>query len=152
MRQGAVLAAALASLVAGQAAQAANCAGPEIAEAARVVEFEAMMMAVSLRCARAGVDMRPTFDRMVGTHAARFGAADTAMHRYFAPAGPRAFDRYATGIANKYGGGATDGGTCRVFNGLAGELASPASDGRVLGAVVRAMIRMPEGLDCPAKP
>lgn len=139
----AVTALALAGLLIAQGAQAAACMDSETEHAVRLVEFEILMMTVSLRCVHVGQDSRPTYERMVGAHAATFTAANAAVKRRLG-AGNHALDRYVTQVANRYGGGATDLGRCRMFETVAAQLATGSADTRMLDTVADAMIRTPQ--------
>ncbi len=142
------------ALMAAQPAQAA-CVDGQIVSAARLHEFETMMMAVSLRCSRIGVNMRPTFDSMVEVNRHRFEEASAKVQKFFsngsAKAHGGAFDTYATKVANKYGGGGTTPDTCRMFDALGKELSRMVQGGQILMTVAEAMIRKPVIQDptCP---
>lgn len=157
-RKALVLATALA-LVGAQSAQAA-CIEPPLAQAARLHEFQTLMMTVSLRCSLRGVAMQPHYEAMVSSHQPHFDAAVQRLQGYFATAGaPEArhgglYDRYATMIANRYGGGETSLDSCRLFDAVAAELARARDEGRTLAAVATAMVRHPvlERATCPVAP
>lgn len=148
----------LALVVSGSAR--ATCIDPPMLHAARLHEFGMMMMDVSLRCNRIGVVMQPHYESMVGAHRAQFEDAARKLQHYFAPDATAeahhggSFDRYATLIANRYGGGNTSLDTCRVFDGIAHEVSLATDGGRMLGAVAQAMIEHPmlERATCPTKP
>jgi len=119
-----------------------------------------MMMDVSLRCNRIGVAMEAHYDRMVVANRIRFDEAAHKLQHYFALDAAKeaqhggAYDSYATLIANRYGGGNTSVDTCRVFDGIANEIAIATDGGRMLGAVAQAMIVHPmlERATCANKP
>ncbi len=152
------LALAMSGVVSG-AAQAA-CIDQPMLGAARLHEFGMMMMDVSLRCNRIGVQMQSHYDSMVVAHRVQFEDAARRLQHYFAPDAAAdvhhggSFDRYATLIANRYGGGSTSLDTCRVFDGIANEVARAADGGRMLGAVAQAMVAHPmlERATCVARP
>lgn len=135
----------LASAVA-MPAQAA-CYDRQTASAAKLHEFETMMMVVSLRCARIGVNLRGDFDGMVRVHQAPFGQAANRLRLYLGGDGvdPHSgqFDRYATVLANRYGGGATRVDDCQVLGQVVAELAR-LPDGEVLSAVADVMVARPQ--------
>jgi len=153
-----LLAAALA--LAGGDTAWASCIEEPVANAARLHEFETLMMDVSLRCSLMGVPMRPDYEAMVSAHQALFDAAVQRLQGFFAtanvPGNPHGglYDRYATMIANTYGAGSTSLDKCRVFDSIAVELARTSDNGRTLGAVAQAMIAHPvlERATCPAQP
>lgn len=153
-----MLAAALA--LAGADTARAGCIDEPVANAARLHEFETLMMDVSLRCSLMGVPMRPDYDAMVSAHQALFDAAAQRLQGFFAMANVPVklhgglYDRYATMIANTYGGGNTSLDKCRVFDSITIELTRTADNGRTLGAVAQAMIAHPvlERATCPIQP
>lgn len=130
--------AALSSLVGGQTAQA--CAADDLASAARLVEFETLMMTVSLRCTRAGMDLRPAYDSMIAASAMRFEQAQEALARQLGNSRGAGYDRYVTQVANRYGGGVTDPTRCAMFRAVATELAQNPSQ---LPLVADAMVPSP---------
>jgi len=136
---------ALAGLLAAAPVQAA-CIDSQTATAARIHQFETMMMVVSLRCTRMGYDMRASYEGMVTAHQAPFGQAATRLRRYLGGDGidphSGAFDRYATILGNTYGGGATTFSTCQTLDQVAGELAK-VPDVRLLTQVAEVLIARP---------
>lgn len=148
-RVGAAIAAAALLVPLPLQAAAPACLDRETLAAARVHEFEAMMMTVNLRCRTIGVDISGDFEAMLKTHAAVFAAAGRRMRAHFAGPG-RAYERYATGLGNRYGAGATDPANCRRFDSVAlGLAAKPAL--AELGKIVSAMVAQPRitGAICP---
>lgn len=141
---------ALAGLLAGVftsgPAQAA-CIDRQTATAARIHQFETMMMVVSLRCNRIGYDMRSTYEGMVNAHQAPFGQAAVRLRHYLGGDGidPHSggFDRYATILGNTYGGGATTFSTCQTLDQVAGELAK-VPDVRLLAQIAEVLIARPK--------
>jgi hypothetical protein len=158
-RRAAVVTAAALALVGAQSVQAA-CIDPPVAQAARLHEFETLMMTVSLRCSLRGVAMQPHYEAMVSSHQAHFDAAVQRLQGFFATSSaPETrhgglYDRYATMIANRYGGGETSLDSCRLFDAVAAELSAARDEGRTLAAVAEAMVRHPvlERATCPAAP
>ncbi len=138
----------------------AACIDEPVIAAARLHEFETMMMDVSLRCNRVGVAMQGHFNAMIGVHHAQFDEASQRLQHFFARDTVAdvqhggLYDRYATLIANRYGAGSTSLDSCRVFDALADEVSRAGDGGRMLGAVALAMIGHPllESATCPAKP
>ena len=135
------------ALMLAQVAQAQACSDEpgrnEIASSARLVEFETLMMTVSLRCTRAGIELRSHYENMVANNAARFGGAQAAVERYLGAGHGAGYDRYVTRVANRYGGGATSQEQCSMFRAVAQTLARKDSDPRALVAVAYAMIAEP---------
>jgi hypothetical protein len=144
----ALLALAACAGLTANTAQAA-CIDDTLAHAARLHEFEMMTMNASLRCSLQGIDWRSDYDAMVSAHQARFDGAAQALQRYFAGGAQvdahhgGAWDRYATLIANRYGGGTTTPDACRAFAAVVVEVARASADDRTLGAVARAMVEHP---------
>ncbi|WP_225204915.1 hypothetical protein [Novosphingobium huizhouense] len=138
---------ALAALAGAQTASAQSCLADaragELVRSGRLVEFETLMMAVSLRCARAGVDLRPVYEGMVAANGARFTSAHAAVQQLFGAERGTGYDRYMTQVANRYGGGATDPQKCAMFRTVAATLSNPAADLRALPAVAEAMVSAP---------
>ena len=144
----ALLAACLA--LAGVDTVRAACIDETLTHAARLHEFEMLMMNVSLRCSLMGVDMRPHYEAMVSAHQAQFDGAAQRLQHYFATSGQAEtrhgglYDRYATLIANRYGGGNTSLDSCHLFDSVVVEITRAAGDsGRTLGAVAHAMVEHP---------
>lgn len=135
------------SLVAGESASAQACDADarngELVRSGRLIEFETLMMTVSLRCARSGVDLRPLYESMIAANAARFSGAHAVVQQLFGTVRGTGFDRYVTQVANRYGGGATDPQKCAMFRTVAATLSNPASDPRTLPTVAEAMVSKP---------
>jgi hypothetical protein len=137
---------ALAGLALSGTARAA-CIDRQTATAARIHQFETMMMVVSLRCGRIGYDMRSSYEGMVIAHQAPFGQAATRLRHYlggnaFDPHSG-GFDRYATILGNTYGGGATTFSTCQTLDQVAGELAK-VPDVKLLAQIAEVLIARPK--------
>ncbi|MCH7627571.1 MAG: hypothetical protein IH997_02485 [Proteobacteria bacterium] len=139
----AIAMATLSSLAGSQAAQAQACAATALTQAARLVEFETLMMTVSLRCARAGVDLRAAYDGMVAANAPHFAQAQATIEAVLGGDHGAGYDRYVTQVANRYGGGATNPAHCTMFRTVAVALGNPG-DGRELEIVAEAMIAAPQ--------
>lgn len=148
MRRIAALA-AIAGLALSAPVQARGCLDSETLMAARLNEFGTMMMAVSLRCKAAGVDIAPGYEAMLTAHRTIFAAADRRLRAFFAGQ-PRAFDAYSTKLGNRYGGGATDMASCQRFERVARDLSADVS-ASALGKVVFAMVARPR-IDAEACP
>ena len=137
---------ALAGLALSGPAEAA-CIDHQTATAARIHQFETMMMVVSLRCGRIGYDMRSSYEDMVIAHQAPFGQAATRLRHYLGgndfDVHSGGFDRYATILGNTYGGGATSFGTCQTLDQVAGELAK-VPDVKLLAQVAETLITRPK--------
>jgi hypothetical protein len=153
-----LLAAGLA--LAGAETAKAGCIEEPVASAARLHEFEMLMMDVSLRCTRIGVAMQPHYEAMVTAHQRLFDDAARRLQSFFATnarddAHHRGlYDRYATLIANRYGGGNSSLDRCRMFDALAVEVVRAADAGHTLGIVAQGLIAHPllEIATCPSQP
>lgn len=159
MQRSRALALVLAALaLAGADTARATCIEPPVASAARLHEFEMLMMDVSLRCSRVGVAMRANYEAMVSAHQAQFDEAAHRLQSFFAMAAKGThgglYDRYATLIANTYGGGNTSYDSCRMFDAVAEKVAHAGDQGRTLGVVASGLIAHPllERATCPTAP
>lgn len=115
MRQIAKLAMAAAAVCAGITATAAQaqCWSKTAIDAAQVRDLETMLMVASLRCRITGQDFLSEYNAFVRQSRPALVEANDALRTHFASnGGLNAYDRYVTGVANRYGGGA-DGLTCR---------------------------------------
>lgn len=153
-----LIAAALAT-VGAQTAQAA-CIERPVAAAARLHEFEMMMMDVSLRCARVGVSMQAEYNTMVAANQGQFDAAEGQLKQFFASmTDPEQrhgtpFDRYTTMLANTYGAGNTSIEACRQFAAVTAAVANASDGGETLNTVVMGLVQHPmlERATCPVAP
>ncbi|MDP3548993.1 MAG: hypothetical protein Q8R81_01205 [Novosphingobium sp.] len=132
---------ALISLPFAQSAQAQGCLDGQTLAAARLHEFEAMMMTVSLRCRAIGVDISAGYEAMGTAHRPVFAAAGRHLRTFFGDE-RHAYDAYATRLGNRYGGGATDPANCHRFEAVARDLAA-APGVAALGKVAFAMVAEP---------
>ncbi|PTR12488.1 hypothetical protein C8K11_103416 [Novosphingobium sp. GV055] len=125
----------------------ASCLDSPTFEAARFHQFQTMMMTVSLRCKSHGMDVESSFSRMMIVHQGVFAAADKAIRGYISPAhgfaDKRAFDSYATLVANRYGGGATNLQACTAID-RAIKTVTADITGTTLRFVATAMVAHPE--------
>ncbi len=124
-----------------------SCLDSPTFEAARFHQFQTMMMTVSLRCKSHGMDVETSFSRMMIVHQGVFAAADKAIRGYISPAhgfaDKRAFDSYATLVANRYGGGATNLQACTAID-RAIKTVTADITGATLRFVATAMVAHPE--------
>jgi hypothetical protein len=153
--RGAVRFAATLALAAALPAQAATCWDARTIGAARINELGTMMMTASLRCRIAGVDFRDSLDRASRTFRQEFDAAHDRLQRHFAGSGAdggMAYGRFLTRIANLYGAGRADRGTCRALAAVNEELARPGVERDLLMLVALEMVRDPriDGPTCAA--
>jgi hypothetical protein len=151
MRQVRLLVITLA-LGAANPAQAA-CADRQTASAARLHEFETMMMTVSLRCRTIGIDMRDDFEAMSSKYQADFTGAGKQVQRFFGVSVKRGgdYDRYAVAVANKYGAGSTTSRNCKLLQKVVSFVTGIADGGESLVLAAEAMIPRStlEARSCP---
>lgn len=154
MRAGGAMLASIALATACQA-EAATCWDTPSIGAARVSEFETLLLVQTLRCKSVGIDMQGGFDRMLAAHRgtlemahrtlrAKFGESDVKR----ASAGP--YDRFVTGVANSYGAGKTEVPICQQFSALIEELGKGSTSSDFLISVAGEMVRDPrlDGAQC----
>lgn len=121
---------------------AQGCARVDAGAAARIVEFNALMLATSLRCRMVGVDIMPDYDRLLLAHARDFKEADDTLMAGFTGATPRdkrlSYDQYKIGLSNLYGGGKSSTSSCTQFARVFAELSTSdlADVRRVAGALI----------------
>lgn len=144
----------LASCVAGLAlifagtAHASACWDAQTVGAARISEFETMLMVSSLRCRAGGFDFHESYERFADTYKAAFGAAQLRLKAHFdaggSDGGRLAYDRYLIGVANFYGTGKTDADTCHAFEAINRELGDAAANPDLLPMIAMEMVRDPQ--------
>jgi hypothetical protein len=119
------------------AGMALACAGPVQArpacwseadmDAAKVRDLQSRLMVATLRCQGAGFDITPAYNRfVVANRPALQGVNGVLMTQFRSGFGEEAqveYDRYATALANAYGGDATDRDICANSERLAEEAA-----------------------------
>lgn len=151
------------ALFAGAPAEAA-CPDASINHSARLIEFETMMMDVSLRCAHFGVPMADHLADMTAAHHTIFENARDRIRSFMttatvpasaplpAAAGRTAartaqpsrradpLDRYMTMLGNRYGAGSTTPGRCRAFDAIALSLGDKANTDKLLTMVADSLI------------
>jgi hypothetical protein len=99
----------IASMNVGIGAQAA-CWTPQEAEAAQVRDMETMLMVASLRCRLSGQNFMTNYNAFVRESRPALSSVNERLRTHFGSLD--GYDRYVTGVANRYGAGA-DGLTCR---------------------------------------
>ena len=150
----------LASCVAGLALifagplHASACWDAPTVGAARISEFETMLMVSSLRCRAIGFDFHESYERFAETYKDAFGAAQLTLKAHFDAGGSdggREYDRYLIGVANFYGIGRTDAATCQAFEAVNKELGDGAANPDLLPMIDMEMVRDPliGGARCP---
>jgi hypothetical protein len=146
----AVAAASVAAAPVG--AVASPCWAPDAIDAARVQQFETMLMSVSLRCRTTGVDLAGHFERFRDTHKVRLEHVLAVLGEHYGvgrtPQGKRDLDHFVIQLANAFGGGRSDLPTCQSFAAVLAELNGTAEAQNALETFAFAMVRDPF-LDAP---
>ena len=161
--RGVGLGAALALALAPLSAVAAPCPDAATVQAARLVEFEIMMMDVSVRCNHVGVTIGNHLGDMSAAHITMFTEARERVATFLrslpVPVSPAAqarsggarpgakpsrrtdpFDRYLTMIGNQYGAGITTLQRCNAFDAIVLSLSEKANTDRLLTMVAESLI------------
>jgi hypothetical protein len=115
----------------------ATCWSAQDAEAAQVRDFDTMLMVASLRCRLSGQDFIQSYNAFVRESRPALSAMNVRLRAHFGNAD--AYDRYVTGIANRYGAG-TDGLTCR-------DMASIVKAARSEGGAASGLVRLAKSSD-----
>lgn len=140
--------AALSALsLASHASAAVPCWDAPTIGAARISEFETLMMVSVLRCKSAGIDMRPDLDRFQTVQRGILEKAHEALRTRYGVArlkqGNNDYDRFITMVANAYGMGQTAAGVCQQVGALLTELAKAETGADMLANAVIEMVRDP---------
>lgn len=152
------IAAALAVAMLASPAAAAPCWAPAAIDAARVQQFEIMLMSVSLRCRLVGVDLARPFEQFRETHKIRLEAVLGALEEHYGARssreGKRDLDHFVIQLANGFGGGRSDAASCQGFGAVLAELNATANPAEALESFAFAMVRDPfiDGPRCPLDP
>lgn len=97
-------------------------------DAARIRDLQSRLMVATLRCQAAGIDVTDDYNRFVIANRETLrGINGVLMTVFRSGAGEEAqteYDRFATALANHYGGGATSPRICAATARLAGEAAA----------------------------
>jgi hypothetical protein len=114
--KGFVFAALIAAGLSTASAQAACWSAQDVA-AAKVRDMETMLMVSALRCRASGHDFLSDYNRFVRGGRAALTQANDRLRSHFSvevgeARGLKAYDRYVTSIANRYGAG-SEGLSCR---------------------------------------
>jgi hypothetical protein len=143
-----------AALLAAAPANAAGCWKPEGAAAAKLRDLQSRLMVATLRCRAIGTDIEASYGNFVRSNRQTIQAANDLLKAQFATGdkvGARAYDSFATALANQYGGDATTDDLCRGFAAAAEDAASAGGDlGKLLGVAERLGPPPPlPGGECP---
>ena len=135
------------------ASAAAACPDAATAHAARLIEFQTMMMDVSVRCNHVGVTIGNHLNDMSAAHTTMFDDARERVRLFLANASaavgqPAAkpsrhgdpLDRYLTMLGNRYGAGSTTPERCNAFDAIALSLADTGNTDKLLTMVADSLI------------
>jgi hypothetical protein len=153
----ALAASAAVSLLVAQPARAAmGCWDQQPAAAAKVRDFQSRLMVAALRCRAMGVDVLAAYNDFVRQNREALQTANGMIKAQFdsgyGKEGLTYYDQFATGLANRYGGDATDAVICSNTAAAAQEAASAAGDVGKLLALADRFGSSPDlpGGECPA--
>jgi hypothetical protein len=139
IRKGGLIAAAAICCAALPAQAAMGCWNDTHVAAAKVRDLQSRLMVASLRCGAMGVDVTPAYNRFVVANRATIQSANQVILAQFrAGHGAEAqthYDRFATALANAYGGDATDRTVCADTASVANEAAQAAGNTAELMAI-----------------
>ena len=103
----------------------AQCWNEGQVAAARIRDFQMMLMATTLRCRAAGMDISEHYNGFVTARRPQLDLAGAAIrHRFARDGGQAAYDRFATMLANAYGDGSTTPAACDEAAATADDAAS----------------------------
>jgi hypothetical protein len=124
---------AAAALLVAQPAQAAmGCWDQPQAAAAKVRDFQSRLMVAALRCRAMGFDVLAAYNDFVRRNRGALQTENGLIHAQFETGYGKAadtyYDRFATGLANRYGGDATNAEICDEAASAAEEGAAAAGD------------------------
>ena len=131
-----------AALLIAAPANAAGCWKPEGAAAAKLRDLQSRLMVATLRCRAIGADIEASYGNFVRSNRQTIQAANDLLKAQFATgdkAGERAYDSFATALANQYGGDATTEELCHGFAAAAEDAAAAGGD---LGALLSVADRL----------
>jgi hypothetical protein len=122
-----------AALLAAQPARAAmGCWDHQQAAAAKVRDLQSRLMVATLRCRAMGMDVLATYNDFVRQNRDTLQAANGLIKAQFDTGygkdGATYYDHFATGLANHYGGDATNGAVCSDTAAAAADAAAAAGD------------------------
>src|SRR3954453_13962670 len=127
MKKGGLFAAAAALLCVSMPAHAVmGCWNPTQVAAAKVRDLQSRLMVATLRCQSLGADVTPAYNRFVRANRETIQGANAVLLAQFrsgfrSSQGETQYDRFATALANVYGGDSTDAGICAETASLADE-------------------------------
>lgn len=109
-----------------------SCWNESEVAAARVRDLQSRLMVDALRCRAFGIDILGAYNEFVRSNRATLQAANTIImgqfSRGYGPDGQAEYDRFATALANEYGGERTSGESCAESASLAAEAVAAEGD------------------------
>ena len=148
----------LALVLAAPAQAVPGCWSEADIDAAKVRDLQSRLMVATLRCQGAGFDVTAAYNRFVVANRATLqgvnGVLMTQFRSGFGDDAQVEYDRYATALANAYGGDATDRSVCANAERLADEAAAAAgSVARLVALHARVGLPPPRpGAACAGRP
>ena len=147
-------AAAAISLVLASAPASAQCWNREETSAATIRDFQSLLMVATLRCRAAGMDMTADYNSFVQANRVLIQRQNERIKTHFIHAagpiaGQRAYDAFATHLANIYGGGESSTEACGSMAATAreGALMANSEEGLLLLAARQGIsTALPEGM------
>jgi hypothetical protein len=138
----------------------ATCWKSDEVAAAGVRELQSMLMVAALRCQVAGHPMMADYNAFVDNNRSAIGLMNDRIKAHFIRAlgpvgGQRAYDAFATSMANGYGAAASGAEVCGAADSLAreGAMLSNSTEGLMLLAEREGLsAKLPEGLCAGAQP
>ena len=136
---GLVGAAAMVACVSAPAQAAIGCWNDTQVAAAKVRDLQSRLMVATMRCRAMGVDITGAYNRFVVANRTTIqGANGVILAQFrsgFGSDAQRHYDRFATALANAYGGEVTDRWICAETATLAEEAAAAQGDAQRLVAL-----------------
>ena len=110
-----------------------GCWNPTQVAAAKVRDLQSRLMVATLRCQTVGADVTSAYNRFVRANRETIQGANAVLLAQFrsgfgSSQGETQYDRFATALANFYGGDATDPEVCADTIALADEATAAAGD------------------------
>ncbi len=143
------------ALCSAPAANAASCWAPAAISAARISEFDIMLMTTTLRCRSTHNEIQANYERFAKAHRSTLDDAHGKLRAHFGVTaktrnGANGYDRFLISLANFYGAGETTKATCSRFAALAAALGEIADSLDALQSVIFAVVRDPriDGARC----
>ena len=137
LKGGVIATAVLLACVSVPAQAAMQCWNETQAAAAQIRDLQSRLMVATMRCRAMGINITNAYNRFVVANRSTIQGANGILRGQFRSGygieGERHYDRFATALANAYGGDETDPWTCAEAEDMAFEAADARGDiGRLL--------------------